>query len=80
MPPGLVVIALVVGKPGEEWAEARGERFDLPGALISVLSLTAIMYGFSRLPSLTGAALLFAGAIGVVAFVRWELQGASAPP
>jgi EmrB/QacA subfamily drug resistance transporter len=74
VPLGLAVIALVVGKLKGEWAEARGERFDLPGALISVLSLTAVMYGFSRLPSLTGAALLLAGVIGVVAFVRWELR------
>ena len=74
VPLGLAVIALVVGKLKGEWSEARGERFDLPGALISVPSLTAIMYGFSQLPSLTGAGLLFAGVIGVIAFVRWELR------
>jgi EmrB/QacA subfamily drug resistance transporter len=76
VPIGLAVIALVVGKLKGEWAEARGERFDLPGAVISVASLAAIMYGFSLLPSFAGAGFLLAGALGVVAFVRWELRSA----
>ena len=74
VPLGLAVIALVVGKLKGEWAEARGEKFDLPGALISVPSLAFIMYGFARLPSPAGAGLLLAGALGVVAFVRRELR------
>lgn len=74
VPLGLAVIALVVWKLEGEWAEARGERFDLPGALISVPSLAFIMYGFARLPSPAGAGLLLAGALGVFAFVRRELR------
>lgn len=32
----------------------------------------AIMYGFTMLPELPGAVLILAGALGIVAFVKWE--------
>jgi EmrB/QacA subfamily drug resistance transporter len=74
VPLGVAVIALVVTKLRGEWADARGERFDFPGAFIVVPALAAIMYGFSRLPSGEGIWLLLGGALGIVAFVRWELR------
>lgn len=72
VPLGVAVIALVVAKLRGEWAEARGERFDFPGAFICVPSLAAIMYGFSRLPSAEGVWLLAGGVLGIGGFVRWE--------
>jgi EmrB/QacA subfamily drug resistance transporter len=77
LPVGILIVAMVLLKLKGEWAEARGQRFDLPGAIIYGLSLLFLMYGFSRLPGLLGAALLAAGMAGLVLFVRWELRVAS---
>jgi len=57
-----------------EWAEARGERFDVPGAIAFGLGLVSLMAGFSRLPSLPGAALTSAGALILTAFVGLEMR------
>jgi MFS family permease len=44
-----------------EWAEARGEGFDLRGAVVFAAGLVALMSGFSRLPGLAGAACCATG-------------------
>ena len=77
LPVGILIVTLVLLKLKGEWAEARGERFDLPGAIIYGLSLLFLMYGFSRLPEPLGAGLLAAGVAGLILFVRWELRVAS---
>jgi len=77
IPLGLVIIAFVLWRLDGEWAEARGESFDLFGSAIYALALVALMYGFSQLPELVGAALIAAGAVGFVAFGRWELNNQS---
>jgi len=61
-----------------EWAEARGEGFDLRGAVVFGAGLVALMSGFSRLPSLFGAALTAAGCAALILFVVLELR-AQAP-
>jgi EmrB/QacA subfamily drug resistance transporter len=71
---GLFVIAAVVSKLKAEWAGARGEKYDLPGAIIYCLMLVAIIYGFSELPALKGAWLVLAGLAGLAAFVMWEIR------
>ncbi|MCK6562888.1 MFS transporter [candidate division KSB1 bacterium] len=73
LPVGVLLIALVQRLQGE-WAEARGEKFDLPGAIIYIAALTAIMLGFSLLPAWPGAVLLVAGLAGLFAFTKWERQ------
>jgi EmrB/QacA subfamily drug resistance transporter len=74
VPLGVVVIAFVVWRLKGEWAEARGEAFDLAGSVIYSLALVALMYGFSLLPDLTGAALLLVGAVALAAFIVWEMR------
>jgi len=69
---GLVVIGIVVTRMKGEWAEARGERFDLPGAVIYGIAIVAFIYGLSLLPQARGAGLVFAGMILAAGFVRWE--------
>jgi EmrB/QacA subfamily drug resistance transporter len=69
---GLVVIGIVATRMKGEWAEARGERFDLPGALIYGIAIVAFIYGLSLLPQARGAGLVFAGMIMAAGFVRWE--------
>jgi len=74
VPLGVLIIAAVVWKLKGEWAEARGEKFDLTGSAIYGLALVAMMYGFSRLPAMWGMWLIAGGVLGIVAFVRWETR------
>ncbi|MCX6030152.1 MAG: MFS transporter [Chloroflexi bacterium] len=71
---GVVVIAGTVWRMRGEWADARGERFDLIGAGIYAVAMVAVIYGLSRLPRVTGVGLLLAGAIAAVVFIRWEMR------
>ncbi|MGA7677420.1 MAG: MFS transporter [Dehalococcoidia bacterium] len=74
VPLGLMVIALISWKLKGEWAEAKGEKFDIVGSIIYGVMLIAIMYGFTMLPELLGAGLILAGGLGIVAFVKWETR------
>jgi EmrB/QacA subfamily drug resistance transporter len=74
VPLGLLVIALVFWKLKGEWAEAKGEKFDILGSIIYSLTLIAIMYGFTMLPKVLGAGLILVGALGIVAFIKWETK------
>lgn len=56
-----------------EWADARGEGFDLKGSVLFGLGLVALMSGFSRLPSVAGVALTAAGLLTLAGFVLFEL-------
>lgn len=77
VPLGLILIALIFWKLKGEWAEAKGEKFDFGGSLIYSLMLVAIMYGFSALPAMLGICLIVAGALGILAFVKWEMKAES---
>ena len=75
VPLGLLIIALVAWKLRDEWAEAKGERFDLTGSIIYCFGLTAVMFGFTSLASLPRIAsigLMLAGGLAILAFIRWE--------
>jgi len=74
VPLGLIVILYTTSQLKGEWAEARGERFDLTGSLIYAAALIAIMYGFSKLPNSLGIGLTLAGILILFAFVRWETR------
>lgn len=71
---GVIIIAFIFWKLKGEWAEAKGEKFDLTGSIIYSLTLIVIMYGFSLLPSMSGAWLILLGALGVLAFVKWAMK------
>ena len=70
-------LALTLVKLKGEWADARGEGFDYAGSVIFGSGLVALMYGFSRLPSLLGVGLTAAGLAALAAFVRFELRAAA---
>jgi len=70
---GMVVIFCTLWKLREEWAEARGERFDWAGAVIYSLSLFLLMIGFSRLPGTEAVLFVVTGMAGIAAFIKWEL-------
>lgn len=77
VPLGLVVISTVFWKLKGEWAEARGEKFDLIGSVIYGLTFTTLMYGVSLLPALSATWFLLVGVFGILAFSLWELRVAS---
>lgn len=77
VPLGLLTIALVYWKLKGEWAACRGEKFDVVGSVLYGVMLLFIIYGFSILSSIWGLALLIAGAVGLLVFVRWELKAKS---
>ncbi len=77
VPLGLVMILLVVAKLKGEWSESRGARFDLVGSIVWCLALAALMFGFSLLPALSGAATIAAGITGLLLFGRIELRSES---
>jgi EmrB/QacA subfamily drug resistance transporter len=64
----IMVITLLKG----EWRESEGESFDLKGSAIYSLSLLALMYGFSLLPSLDSLIPIIIGVVGFVAFLFVE--------
>jgi EmrB/QacA subfamily drug resistance transporter len=77
-PLGLLDVILIARMLKGDRPEARGERFDVFGAIAYCVSLGALMYGFPRLTSPAGACLVLAGVAGIAAFVRWE-RGARNP-
>ncbi|ABC79015.1 multidrug resistance protein B [Syntrophus aciditrophicus SB] len=70
----LIVLFFTLWKLRDEWAEARGERFDLTGTIIYSLSLFLLMIGFSRLPSTVAFLFIVIGIAGVAAFIKWEIR------
>ncbi len=72
----VAALALAVWKLEGEWAEARGERFDKPGAGLYALAVAALVYGGNFPHETTGIAALLGGAIAAVSFVRWEARTA----
>lgn len=69
---GVLVWLLVTRRLRGEWAEARGEKFDRWGAVLSAFMVVALLTGFSRLPGSQGAWLIAAGVVAAVAFAGWE--------
>lgn len=74
VPLGLVVIGFTLLKVRGEWTGAKGERFDFAGSVIYSLGLVALVYGFTLLPAMLGVGLIVGGAIGLLAFTRWEMR------
>ncbi|MBU1320424.1 MAG: MFS transporter [candidate division Zixibacteria bacterium] len=74
VPVGILIVLIVLWRLRGEWAEAKGERFDLFGSFIYCISLVLIMYGFSLLPNLPGFWFIAAGIAAVLLFVWWELR------
>ena len=74
LPLGLSTIILVLWRLKEEWAEAKGEAFDLRGSVIYGIGLTSIICGVSLLPSTESLCLIIFGAGALCAFVKWEMR------
>jgi EmrB/QacA subfamily drug resistance transporter len=72
VPMGIISLILIRTKMKDEWAESKGESFDWQGAVIYGLSLAALMYGFSKLPSASGLVITAAGFILMPLFIIRE--------
>ncbi|MBI4286086.1 MAG: MFS transporter [Chloroflexi bacterium] len=70
----LVTIIITLSKLKGEWAEARGEKFDLAGSAVYVFSLVTLIYGMSLLPAMAGAWLFAGGVLGFALFIWWEMR------
>lgn len=71
---GGLIIPFVLWRLRSEWAEARGEQFDILGSILYSVSLIIIMYGFSILPATRGIWTTLAGLLALVAFTLWEFR------
>ncbi len=74
IPAGLLVVLLTWLAIKQEWAEAGNERFDYRGALVYMLSMSVLMYGFSKLPDRLAVVLTSAGLLGILFFIWLELR------
>jgi EmrB/QacA subfamily drug resistance transporter len=77
VPIGLFAIGLIFWKLQGEWAESRGEHFDLPGSVMYGMTIITVMYGFSNLPDPGAFALIGFGTVMLAAFILWELRNTS---
>ena len=71
---GLVVVVLVLWRLKGEWAEARGEKFDIVGSIAFGLSIVLVMYGFTVLTTIQGIVLVVLGILCLLVFIRWEAR------
>jgi EmrB/QacA subfamily drug resistance transporter len=74
IPLGLIIIFLILLKLRGEWADAKGEKFDLTGSIIYGFALIAIMVGISKLPAVSSIGMILLGGLALAVFVRWELR------
>jgi len=72
VPLGLIIIVITLWKLSGEWAEAKGEKFDLPGSVIYGVALISLIYGLSLLPEISGIMLIFIAGSAFLAFISWE--------
>jgi EmrB/QacA subfamily drug resistance transporter len=74
VPLGIAIITLLFWKLKQEWAEAKGEKFDLPGSIIYGFGIIAVMYGLSLLPEIAAFGLIIIGILCFLAFAWWEIR------
>jgi EmrB/QacA subfamily drug resistance transporter len=74
IPLGIYIVYQIRRHLTKEWADARGERFDIVGSVFYSAMLLSVMYGFSHLPGIGGVAAIVAGVLLSVVFYAWETR------
>jgi len=69
-----IVVLLSLFRVRKDWADACGDEFDLSGSLVYMVSMSAFMFGFSRLPGTLALVICLAGLGGLSLFVILELR------
>jgi EmrB/QacA subfamily drug resistance transporter len=72
VPIGVVLLFVLFWKLKVDWTEASNEKFDIKGTLIYIISLIALLYGFSSLQDDFGIYLLLVGLLGILLFIYIE--------
>jgi EmrB/QacA subfamily drug resistance transporter len=72
VPLGIFLLLILFWKLHMEWAESKGEHFDIRGTAIYSLSLLAILYGISSFLDISGMIILILGILGMIIFVLME--------
>ena len=72
VPLGLISIILSFIYFKQDWADAKGEKFDWKGSIIYGFAIVSLMYGFGKLPELLGVGFTIVGIIGIILFVLFE--------
>lgn len=74
VPIGICACLLILWKLHGEWAECKGQHFDLSGSIIYAVSLVSLMYGFSIVPNISGLVLIGVGCIIGILFIWYEIR------
>ncbi len=77
VPLGIVTLALLIFQLRAEWADARGESFDIYGSVVYCISIVTLVYGMTLLPAKSGIYAVAAGLLGMVIFFNIETRGQS---
>jgi EmrB/QacA subfamily drug resistance transporter len=72
VPLGLLAIILSFIYFKDDWADAKGEKFDWLGSIIYGLAIISLMYGFSELPEIRGILYTTGGVVGITIFILFE--------
>ncbi len=72
IPFGIIALVLIRKRIKTEWSDAAGEIFDWRGSAIYGIALAGFMFGFSKLPSLTGWLFIATGAVMTIVFLFME--------
>ncbi|MBC7318698.1 MAG: MFS transporter [Methanothermobacter sp.] len=75
--PITLLVILIISRVKEDWADAKGERFDLGGSISYSTFLFLLIYGFSILPDKTAYMLLIGSILIASLFVWIELNNSS---
>jgi len=74
IPLGIIIAAISLRKLKGEWAEAKGEPFDLVGSVVYGLALLSLVYGLTQIPAPSSLVLIIFGAAAAALFVVWEMR------
>ncbi len=74
VPLGIVSVFITLKYLKGEWADARGEPFDVIGSVLYGISILALVYGASILPDIQAVYLIVFGIVCLGIFVRHELR------
>lgn len=72
--PGLIIIFILLRYLKGEWAEAKGEKFNLSGAIVYASAIFSLMYGLTNLPEFFAFILTFTGVVLLIIFIRIQLS------
>ncbi|MBF0433497.1 MAG: MFS transporter [Fibrobacteria bacterium] len=74
IPLGTGALLYLLLKVKGEWSTAVGEKLDVAGSVVYGVSLTALMFGFSRLNGSFGIAAFVGGGVGLLFFIRMQIK------